>query len=158
MRLGRPVLVWLPIEDQREFNILVKGVNYMSVDKKNNKKWEVRNSLWIILAFIPIITSWIAFLYIGIKTKRYRWIFWGIVYFFIMVLFLGVMISDPKSPVASMPILSSVILIGFISYIVGVVYASNIRKEYLIRLEVIENSNSEENLRKRIEEEYAKRG
>ena len=67
------------------------------------KKWERKNSLWVIWSLFGF--SSISFLNIGIKAKEKKWIITGIIYF--VVLWGGMIISGDmsgKSENAAFPI------------------------------------------------------
>jgi hypothetical protein len=43
------------------------------------RRWELLHSLWLGWTLLFGFTSWAAFLYIGIRAGRARWILWGLV-------------------------------------------------------------------------------
>src|SRR5687768_2345777 len=52
----------------------------MSVTAKG-KRWEILHSLWIGWTLFTLgFLCWIAFLYIGIRTRQRKWILWAVVY------------------------------------------------------------------------------
>ncbi len=128
-----------------------------SENTQNNQSgqwWGVLNSWWILLTFTLSFLNWVSFLYVGFTAKQRKWMIWGVIY--------------------ALPLLSAIIVGGInVSAITGIwvlffiimgiasiIHAFIIRKEYLIRLEIVkklkqENKvNKEEDMRKKIEEEY----
>lgn len=104
----------------------------MAVTSKGSK-WERGESCYIIIAFIPLL-NWIAFLYVGLTANVKRWIYWGIFYATPLILFIY-----------------SIIFLGGLSgnfeplerycnllQIMAIVHAFWIRKEYLVRLEALQ--------------------
>jgi ABC-type multidrug transport system fused ATPase/permease subunit len=95
------------------------------------KRWEWLHSLWMLWTLTFGLSSWIAFLYIGIRTWRARWIMWGILYFAIFLLFA---VSEPifgqQSEVAEA--LTGLLIV---SGIVSIVHAFSVRSDYLMGLE-----------------------
>ena len=116
----------------------------MSRDRGN-----IIHSWWIILTF-TLFFNWIAFFYVGITAKHRKWIYYGIIY---SIPFILLCLSEnmPDGPLIDL-IMSSL----FILWIISIVHAFKIRKEYLMRREYVQNSgkNGEEELRRKIEREY----
>lgn len=55
---------------------------------KRGAAWEWLHSWWMLFIFMPFaITSFFAFLFIGIKVRNRKWIMYGIIYFFFCVWF-----------------------------------------------------------------------
>lgn len=49
---------------------------------KRGATWEWLNSWWMLFIFMPFaITSFFAFLFIGIRVRNRNWIMYGIIYF-----------------------------------------------------------------------------
>ena len=44
------------------------------------KRWEILHSLWIGWTFTLGFFNWIAFLYIGLRAKQWKWVLWGLLY------------------------------------------------------------------------------
>lgn len=95
------------------------------------KRWELLHSLWIGWTFTLGFFNWIAFLYIGVRARRKQWIFWGIFY------------SVPFVLAMALPSLESwlgdvVIFLTFALGVAGIVHAFRVRKDYLVRLEMLQ--------------------
>lgn len=89
------------------------------------KLWELLNSWWILLTFLPLgITSFLAFLYIGFKVKKRRWIIFGFAYLIIMFFLF-------KSPPMIMDLLLALV------WIISIIHVFKIRPVYLIYLDVL---------------------
>lgn len=98
----------------------------MSATKKGTR-WEILHSLWIGWTFTLGFFNWIAFLYIGLRVDRKRWLLWGVFY------------SIPFILAMSLPDLNGwpgdlVVALTFIMGAMGIVHAFLIRKDYLSRL------------------------
>lgn len=89
--------------------------------------WEWAHSLWILWTIVSL--GWIAFLYVGIRVRRPLWIVWGIVYFILYII--G---SSGTSTFAS--------IVFLIAFVVPIVNAFRIRKEYLVLLAQKQAENS----------------
>jgi hypothetical protein len=46
----------------------------------NGRRWENLHSLWIGWTFTLGFFNWIAFLYIGFRTRQLKWILWALFY------------------------------------------------------------------------------
>ncbi|MGH3086154.1 MAG: hypothetical protein ACRDSJ_02400 [Rubrobacteraceae bacterium] len=95
------------------------------------KRWEWLHSLWMLWTLTFGLSSWIAFLYIGIRTQRARWIMWGILYFAIFLLFA---VSEPIFGQQS-EITEALTGLLIVSGIVSIVHAFSVRSDYLMELE-----------------------
>ena len=104
------------------------------------KDWRLRHSLWIAWTFALSFFSWLAFLYVGARTQRLRWKLWGLAY--------GVppafVILIPNDTAGAD---NSWLMNFFISLTVGcglasIIHAFLIRREYLLRLEMIQQESS----------------
>lgn len=115
-------------------------------------RWGILHSLWIGWTFTLGFFNWIAFFYIGIRTKRLRWILWGLAYsvpfMFLMAIAETPAIDGWMGDVSTLLILTS----GAGS----IVHAFLVRKEYLLRLDARQRSAhaAEEAMRHRIGAEY----
>lgn len=121
----------------------------MSVTAKGTR-WEILHSLWIGWTFTLGFFNWIAFLYIGVRAKRRRWIYWGLFY---SVAFLQGMlhafVHNPSWRSWGSDVNVALILgLGVLS----IVHAFRVRKEYLIRLEAVQEQSrrDDESLRQRL--------
>ena len=132
----------------------------MTVTSKGTM-WEIINSWWILLTLPFGLSSWAAFLYIGLTAKQRKWISWGAVY---SIAFTASMVigSDPSleyfilvpenSWVAN---LRDFIVIGL--WLISMFHAFYIRNEYLRKLESIKGLKTDSNdeyLKKKYEMEY----
>lgn len=91
---------------------------------QRGKLWELSNSWWMLLTFIPLgITSFIAFLYIGYKVKKMRWRIFGFVYLIIMFF----LFTFP-------PMIMDLLLL--LLWIISIIHVFKIRHAYLIYLDV----------------------
>lgn len=100
------------------------------------KKWERKNSLWVIWSFFGF--SSISFLNIGIKAKEKKWIITGIIYF---VVLWGGMIIVGDMPGKAGEILADAMMI---LYIVSIVHPFLVRKSYLKKYDMILKNNEVE--------------
>ena len=89
--------------------------------------WEFLNSLWILFSFA--FFSLIGFYYIGIRVKKKMWMFFGFIYFFLLLI------------ISSAPELKNEGAVAALYYISGIVLSFYLRKDYLIRLETIKGNN-----------------
>lgn len=113
----------------------------------NKKSWEFRNSIWIFWTFTGML-NFISFFYVGNKVKDKNWLSMGWVYLAVMwgisiirdVTYLGYSFDRLLGKVVGL------------TYILAIVHAFAIRKEYLRRLSVQEmaggNSRSDDWMRR----------
>ncbi|MBC5635674.1 helix-hairpin-helix domain-containing protein [Ornithinibacillus sp. BX22] len=100
------------------------------------RKWEYRHSLWLNWLFGPfLLTGFISFLYIGIRTKKNKWIIAGVIYFIVMAqyfFYFGNYDSDST-------FFNLSILLVCAGWVAAWVHAFQARREYLriIALQVI---------------------
>src|SRR5215212_5139866 len=92
------------------------------------------------------LLSWVAFIYIGLRVRRIRWILWGLLY---SMVFIAVAITSrtagPGSDTANATV-ALMIVVG----IVSVVHAFLVRNDYLVLLENrIQEAAETEALRRR---------
>lgn len=58
--------------------------------------WDIRHSLWVIWTLTEVF-GFVAFLYIGSRAKKKKWVYWGLAYIIIPILGLtGALISPEK--------------------------------------------------------------
>lgn len=123
----------------------------MAITKKGTA-WEVKKSLWIIWSFIFLLGG-IGIGYAGRKVRVNKWTKYGLLYTVVMLI---TVIIGSKTVGSIIDDISMIIF--FISYIGCIVHSFKIRKEYLIRLEVMEIQKIDEletdNLRIKIANEY----
>jgi DNA uptake protein ComE-like DNA-binding protein len=92
------------------------------------KAWEWRHSLWMGWTFLTFgLFGWIAFMHIGIRVKQRKWVLWGFVY---LVPFIVLTLPNPPAV-----LLNSLLVVGWIA---STVHAFLVRREYLMRLEAIQ--------------------
>lgn len=114
----------------------------------SKRLWELINSWWLIFPF-TIYLNWMAFLYIGVTARHRKWIFYGIMYAIPVILYQVFLETSEPISLRFEIILSAVWLIGVFS----IVHAFFLRKEYLIRLEVLKEVKKDK-LKKEILHEY----
>lgn len=103
---------------------------------EKGRRWELLHSLWIGWTFTLGFFNWIAFLYIGVRANRRKWLLWGVFYStpFILAMALPDLNGWPGSLVVVL-----VLVMGAAS----IVHAFRIRKDYLRRLATLQSSLSE---------------
>jgi hypothetical protein len=115
------------------------------------RRWELLHSLWMAWTLTFGLLSWVAFLYIGFRTRRIRWLVWGAVY---LAAFAVYMSAKPGSE-TQLVLTGLMVVIG----VVSVVHAFAIRGDYLARLEnrMREVADTDERARRRLEPELKTR-
>ncbi len=123
----------------------------MSITAKG-KRWERLHSLWIGWTFTLGIFNWIAFLYVGLRAKRRKWILWGLVYSLPFVQ--GVFFFDNEIWRSWGSDLNAALVL--ILGIIGIFHAFRIRKEYLLRLATLQDQKVYDDaaLKRRLAAEY----
>ena len=99
-------------------------------NKKKDFVWEILNSLWILLAVVPMF-NWLAFFWVGARAKKKKWIILGCFYLFTSwgVLMLSAYIF------AKVKILYTLGgLVFMFSWIASIVHTLFIRNEYIAYL------------------------
>jgi|GEM_PF-2073691 len=118
----------------------------MSITKKG-VKWELKNSIWILWSFILFFNG-IGMFYAGIKVKVKRWHRYGLIYIAIMWISFFMVGKEQSYFSYAMTLLFS------ISYPVCIVHTILIRSEYLLKLEELEDNETQQTeadvLRKKI--------
>lgn len=122
----------------------------MAITKKG-KAWEIKNSLWIIWSFIFLLNG-IGIFLVGKKCKVKKWFNNGLIY--TALAWISMIVGGETSGV-----LQDISLFFFCGiYLVCIIHSFKIRKEYLLRLEFLEDQNTEQieldSLRNKIAEEY----
>ncbi|MBY6877318.1 TIGR04086 family membrane protein [Clostridium botulinum] len=123
----------------------------MAVTKKGDK-WEIQKSLWIISSFVFLVNG-MGMYFAGKKTKVRKWYNYGLIYTAIawIGLIMGGELTGFLQSVGS--------IIFLLDYIICIIHSFKIRKEYLIRREILEDKNVEEQnkinfMRNKIAKEY----
>jgi hypothetical protein len=97
------------------------------------KSWELLHSLWIGWTILTLgFLNWIAFVYIGVRTKQRKWILWGLLYSgpLLFSIFYG-----PRAPEW---LVNIGVALELLLWAVSIVHAFIARREYLLRLEAIQ--------------------
>ncbi|MDP4144458.1 MAG: hypothetical protein Q8936_08260 [Bacillota bacterium] len=130
----------------------------MAVTNKGTS-WEVKKSLWIILSFILFLNG-IGIFYAGLKVKAKKWITYGIVYTAIGWITFP-LVGSIGNNIRYVFIADMALGTYLISFFVSIIHSFLIRKEYLIRAEIIEDKRVEKieigTLRSNIMDEYGLR-
>lgn len=118
----------------------------------SRRSWELLHSLWIILTF-TYFTNWLAFIYVGLRTRNRRWGLYGVIYLlpFIISQFIVSSFADSTVTAGKEVIISNLAtdVMGYIfmiAWLISIVHAFYIRKEYLLRLESLEQIHNAEEL------------
>ncbi len=118
----------------------------------SRRSWELLHSLWIILTF-TYFTNWLAFIYVGLRTRNRRWSLYGVIYLFpfiisqfVVGLYDNSAVTVGKDVVISNPATDVMGYIFMIAWLISIVHAFYIRKEYLLRLESLEQVHNAEEL------------
>ncbi|MGY3714634.1 helix-hairpin-helix domain-containing protein [Sutcliffiella cohnii] len=92
------------------------------------RKWEYRHSMWMNWLFGPfLLTGFISFIYIGIRAKKKKWLFYGAIYFIIMAQYFFYFSSyDINSTTFDISIM---LVLG--GWVFAWVHAFQARREYL---------------------------
>jgi Helix-hairpin-helix motif len=111
------------------------------------KSWELLNSLWIITAFVPLL-NWTPFLYIGIRANQSKWIYIGLIY---SIPFILSMLAGTFKQLANLGSLTALIALIF-----SIPHAFMLRKEYLIRQDILDRNSAKtiQLMRQKISAEY----
>lgn len=111
--------------------------SYNSTSKRNvgfSDYW------WFILSLIPFV-NWLPLFLAGVKTKKTKWIFWGIFYLSILVAYFFFSAYRKEMPHNEI-IESANGLLGmtfFVTWIISIFHTFSIKKEYLYHLSQIPN-------------------
>lgn len=126
----------------------------MKITEKGTR-WEIIHSLWIIWSFIWLVNG-IGIFLAGKRTRVQKWYRIGLIYtavgWFTMIM--GAELNKGNNNIVN----SAMMMTFFITYIVCIIQSFSIRKEYLIRLEMMEKQKTEQivanNLKEKIAKEY----
>lgn len=105
----------------------------MSITNRG-KKWELRNSLWILWSF-TLLFPCIGFFWIGGRTGARKWIVSGLVYLFLN--FVLILIAENIFRYTYPVIYNIAVVPIYISWLVAIVHSFMVRKEYLVRYEAV---------------------
>jgi len=97
------------------------------------KKWERRNSLWIIWSF-TLVLGCVGFFWIGAKTGKRKWIITGLIY---LILNFGLIYVAIWLETINQVAYNISFAVVFISWFAVIVHSFMVRKEYLIRREAV---------------------
>ncbi|WP_226681716.1 ComEA family DNA-binding protein [Sutcliffiella horikoshii] len=117
------------------------------------RKWELGNSIWILWTLVPFgFTNFIAFYYIGIRMKQWKWILAAFIY---TIPFIGAMVAPDSVPDGHW--MEDVIYSTLLTlWVISIFHAIKARSEYLIRLETWLDSGLREKEFSRIRSEVSK--
>ncbi|NRT36491.1 helix-hairpin-helix domain-containing protein [Clostridium beijerinckii] len=126
----------------------------MKITEKGTR-WEIIHSLWIIWSFIWLVNGVGIFL-AGKRTRVQKWYRIGLIYtavgWFTMIM--GAELNKGNHNIVN----SAIMMTFFITYVVCIIHSFSIRKEYLMRLEIMEKQKTEQivanNLKEKIAREY----
>lgn len=123
----------------------------MSITAKS-KKWEILHSLWIGWTFTFGFFNWIAFLYTGFRARQRKWVLWGVFYSVPFILNLAFSGTNRYKGAFG----DALVIIFLILALASFVHAFVIRKEYLLRLEALEQQRAYEDvsLKQRLAVQY----
>ena len=102
--------------------------------------WRLRHSLWIAWTFALGFFSWLAFLYVGARTQRLRWKLWGLAYG-VPPAFV-ILIPDDTAGADNSGLMNFFISLTVGCGLASIIHAFLIRREYLLRLEMIQQESS----------------
>ena len=118
----------------------------------SRRSWELLHSLWIILTF-TYFTNWLAFIYVGLRTRNRRWSLYGIIYTlpfiisqFVVSSYADSAVTAGKEVIISNPATDIMGYILMIAWGISIIHAFYIRKEYLLRLESLDQIHNAEKL------------
>lgn len=123
----------------------------MNITNKG-KKWELRNSLWIIWSF-TLILGCIGFFWIGGRTGKRKWIVSGVIY--LIINFGLIYVIAPLKSINT--IYSNIATVIFcLGWFAAIVQSFMSRKEYLIRREAVIDlmDSTRDSYRNEIREDY----
>lgn len=121
------------------------------VPGRKSNLWKLVQSWWILLTLI-IFLNWSAFFYIAMRVKSKPFALWGLVY--TVACFGGVIgLTSFEQNSWQSNIGFSIFIFG---WIICILHAFKVRKEFLLRLEArqLSSRRDESDLKRRIESEY----
>lgn len=121
---------WIRKEYLIHLDMLGYQVSSVSTTSRG-KRWERLHSLWMLWTLLFGFTSWIAFMYIGVRVRRVKWVVWGMLY---LALFLAFAISEPVFGRQS-EITEAITSLFIVFWVASVVHAFSARPNYLVELE-----------------------
>lgn len=110
------------------------------------RKWERKNSLWIIWSFFTLACA--GFAYIGIRAKEKKWVIAGIIYF--ATLWGGIIALGQVESEATVEIISA---LWSLCYIVSIAHSFSVKKQYLIKWDKILIEQKLENEKEKVRRE-----
>jgi hypothetical protein len=115
---------------------VLSGMRNRRPATSKGRRWELLHSLWIGWTFTLGFFGWLAFVYIGLRTRHSRWVLWAVLYATPLVLLL-LFRPESGSWQANLNV-SATLALG----VVSIVHAFLVRKEYLLRLELLQRETS----------------
>lgn len=104
-----------------------------------SKRWEILHSLWIGWTFTFGFFNWIAFIYVGVRVQRWKWILWGVFYSVPFAIGMATPVTEEGSGWTG-DLWVGVLLI---TWIFSIVHAFVIRRDYLTRLETLQREKNQ---------------
>jgi hypothetical protein len=114
----------------------VKVQRSAGISTSRGKKWEWRHSLWLLWTFTLGFFGWLAFAYIGIRGRHSRWILWAVFYATPLIFFATFAVN------VSQVWVNATLSFNALLSVVSIVHAFLVRKEYLLRLDLIKRESS----------------
>ncbi len=93
-----------------------------------SKRWEFLHSIWMLWMLTLGFFNWVGFLYVGIRTRKPRWVAWGA--FYSLPFILAMLFAERSQAVMDTLVIPLTLILG----VAGIVHALRIRPEYLRRL------------------------
>ncbi|WP_438349361.1 hypothetical protein ACP8HI_01325 [Paenibacillus sp. FA6] len=113
--------------------------------------WKIVQSWWILLTLVMFL-HWSAFFYIAMRVKSKPFAIWGVVY--TLTCFGGIITGTSTEQTSWQSNVGFAVFL--ISWVICIIHALMVRKEFLLRLEARQLSSirEENNLKRKIESEY----
>lgn len=120
------------------------------------KVWEFGHSLWMLWFLTLGFLNGVAFIYIGQRTRHFRWTAWGLIYLVPFALMLIYSIATDGKLDPAFENVGALDMMGvFLVAIISPIHGFKVRREYLMRLEAIEKrAPAPQELQRRIAQEY----
>jgi hypothetical protein len=110
------------------------GINKVSMSvTAKGKRWKTLHSLWIGWTFTFGLFNWIAFIYIGLRAKQWKWILWGVLYLVPTAVVILLLAAD-----ASAALGVPAVLLTFGVGVASIFHAFRVREGYLRHMEALE--------------------